>query len=159
MCAGIISACLPTMRPVVITVAAKLGLSRCVPVLRHDVRTGTAASGTSNSNQNTDGDNTRSLQAQSESTYRTESRNAFYRLHDDSETDYSIVMDTAKSGSADHLKLKLGKQFRVSGIDRVGNSSERFDRDGDTDEHSQDTARTATDDIQLQPVRKPTSLG
>ena len=28
MCAGIISACLPTMRPVVITVAAKLGAPR-----------------------------------------------------------------------------------------------------------------------------------
>ncbi len=154
MCAGVISACLPTMRPVVIWVGQKLGVNHCLPFRRGESRAGKETNATTNSNHTAGSGNPRSHQAQAESTYRTESRTAFYRLHDDSEAD-SIMMDAAERGSVSRLKLELGKQFRVSTIQRGDQSStERLDKEVDTDGHSQDTSRTATDDIQLHPKQK-----
>lgn len=70
------------------------------------------------------------------------------------------MMDTAERGSDDRLKLEFGKQFRVSAIQRRDqSSSERLDKEVDTDGHSQDTARTGTDDIQLHTMQKQKTPG
>lgn len=115
MCAGIVSACLPTLRPVVALAFAKLGLERFDIFSRHSVpsddpNSGIARSGLSSKEET---NNSNSRRSKREST-----KDAFYRLPDHSDVEEDIMLESGHFDRADKLRSesKISK-YEASSLD------------------------------------------
>lgn len=131
MCAGIISACLPTLRPVVAAAASRLGLEHYMPFYRQ--------THSSNSNDPVQTIGERSSRSKNDGNTLQSDRgtsDAFYRLPDHSDLE-DIMADTGHFD--DNNKLRTESKLR-----RYKSTSI------DTDEHS---LATTEHDIAMERLR------
>ena len=114
MCAGIVSACLPTLRPVVALAFAKLGLERFDIFSRHSVPSDEPGSGLPRSGHSgkEDANNSNSRRSKREST-----KDTFYRLPDNSDLE-DILVDSGHFDRADKLRgQSKTSKYEVNSLD------------------------------------------
>lgn len=134
MCAGIISACLPTLRPVVNAAAAKLGINlhftRSTPSAQPDVTIDTI------SNISSRKPHISVMTTQHDPKDSNHDRSPFYRLHDESDAEGMMgeTTDTNSIGKSTRAESKASC-YELRRIDTAGFSEESIEREIQNQRH------------------------